>query len=109
MRWLEEIPIFTIQFIKREMGTSATTFLRMRLGSFARQKMFERAQQERSELPFVAVGHAQIISREQPREEFLSQVLGIMHIASFPPNVSVERIPVGAAQFLQRLMGLRRL
>src|SRR5439155_7780298 len=60
-------------------------------------------QQERAKLSFVAVGYAEIISRQQPREELLSQILGIVSVITFSANISIKRIPVSAAQLLERV------
>ena len=87
---------------------ASAAFLSMGLGPFAHQKMFQRSQQERAKLPFVPVGDTEIIPRQQAREEFLSQILGIVSAVTFSANVTIERIPVSAAQFFQRLGGLRR-
>src|SRR5262249_9441278 len=87
---------------------AAAALLRVRLGPFARQKMLEGTEQEGAKLPLVAIGPPQIILREQSREEFLSQVPGVVEIITFPENVRVERIPVGAAELLQSLVSLSR-
>src|SRR6185295_2801751 len=42
-------------------------------------------------------------------EELLGQVLGILGVITLSADVSVEGIPVGAAQFLQGFPGLWRL
>src|SRR5262245_34658277 len=62
----------------------------------------------RAKPPFIAVGHAEKISRQQPREEFLNQILGILSGVAFSANISVKRIPVSAAQRLQSRLCPRR-
>src|SRR6266567_5020064 len=63
----QPIPIFGIHLVERKTGLAAAALLRMGLCPFARQKMLQRAEQERTELPFVPIGHVQIISRQQSR------------------------------------------
>src|SRR5688572_33191386 len=50
----------------------------------------------------------EIILFQQARKETLREVLGIFAGVTVPPDVGVKWIPIGAAQFLQGLRGLRR-
>src|SRR5688572_4151823 len=49
----------------------------------------------------------EIILFQQARKETLREVLGIFAGVTVPPDVGVKWIPIGAAQFLQGLRGLR--
>ena len=106
-RWtrMTMLQFFRIRLIQRKMGTPAAAFLRMRPGPFPRQEMLQRAQQERSKFPLPAVGYAQIISRQQAREELLGQVLRLVRRADLAAKVDVDRIPVEPAEGGERLVG----
>ena len=53
-------------------------------------------------LPFSPRRRLQVILLQQPRKEALRQVLRVVGRAALPPQKGVERIPVGAAERLQR-------
>ena len=44
---------------------------------------------------------------QQPREEFLRQVLRVLRRMTAPPHVGIERMPVGLAKFGERIVGMR--
>lgn len=71
--------------------------------------MIDGREKEGAELPFARIDLRQIVLTQQPRKELLSQALGVLGAVSSPADVSVEGIPVGAAQLLQGLGGLGRL
>ena len=71
--------------------------------------MIDGREKEGAELPFARIDLRQIVLTQQPRKEFLSQVLGVLGAVSSPADVSVEGIPVGAAECFERGSGLRRL
>src|SRR6266498_4573071 len=85
---------------------AATALLRPGLVRFISQEMLQRRQQERAEPAFLWMDLIEIVLLQQPREETLGQVFGVRRTVPLPANVSVERIPVTAAQLFQ---GFRRL
>src|SRR5712692_9780184 len=70
--------------------------------------MLERSEQERAELPLAAVGRADVVLFEQPREKLLSEILRVGQVVALAPNVSVKRVPIGMAELGQGLRGFRR-
>src|ERR1051326_8251642 len=71
--------------------------------------MLESAKEKRAELTFASVGHAEIVSGQQPREEFLGQILSVVRCMALSARVSVERIPIRPAQLRQGLRGFWRI
>src|SRR5262245_36141642 len=72
------------------------------------EKMFEGCQQERAELAALAPGVLQIIPLQQPDEEALCQVFRLRRGEASSPQIGINRRPVGAAQFRQSLLCVRR-
>ncbi len=70
--------------------------------------MFQRREQEGAEPSAFGAQAGEIILLEETREKRLGQILGILLGVAAPADIGVERKPVGAAQFLQRPVGLRR-
>ena len=69
--------------------------------------MFQRRQQEGAETAVFGAQAGEIIFPQKPREEGLGQIFRVLLRVTAAADVGVERKPVGAAQFLQRAVGLR--
>jgi hypothetical protein len=65
--------------------------------------MVERTQEKRAKPPFAAVRRSQAAGGQHLGQEFLGQVLRVMHRIAAPPDIRVKRIPVRLKQLLQRL------
>ena len=74
---------------------------------FVGQKTLERHQQKTAEAPALRFRCFEIILFQQPGKKCLRQVLGIFPGLSGAPHIGVKRIPISAAEFLQRLGGPR--
>ena len=70
--------------------------------------MFQRREQECAEASAFGAQAFEIISGEEARKERLCQILGVLLGVAVSPDVGVKREPVGAAQLIQRLVGLWR-
>src|SRR5262245_14905429 len=66
--------------------------------------MFERGQQKRAKLAPLAVGELQEFFLEETGKKGLRQVLRILRTTALATNISVKRIPVTAAKFLQGIL-----
>src|SRR5215831_5587482 len=75
---------------------------------FVGEEMFERGQQERAELAALGTGVPQMILLQEPGEEALCQVLCLRRQIASSSQVGVNRRPVGATQFRQRMLGFWR-
>src|ERR1043166_2738080 len=75
---------------------------------FVREKILERSQQKRPEFPPFLPGQLHNVLLQEPREERLSQVLGILRVVAQQTHVGIERVPINATELLQRLLGAGR-
>src|SRR5215469_1329252 len=66
--------------------------------------MFERREKERALAPFLSPHRIEIPPLQQPCEETLRQVLGLFDRATFSPDEGVNRRPISATEFFQRLL-----
>ena len=71
--------------------------------------MAQRRQQEGAEAALLPVGLGQPVLLQQPREELLRQVLGIVGLIAAAADVGVEGIPIGLAESGQRRLGAGRV
>jgi len=71
--------------------------------------MFQRGQEKGAEPPALGAETFEVILREKPGEKPLHQVLGVLLGLALPADVGIERIPVAAAQLLERDVRLGRL
>ena len=94
--------------IEREMLRAAAAFLALGLVPFVREKMFQRREQARAKLAMLGVQALEIILFQEPREECLREIFGILLRVTFAPDVSVERKPIAPAKLAQRAIRLRR-
>src|SRR4030095_15330608 len=73
------------------------------------EKTLERHQKIRTQASFLAADRVQISVFEQTRKEFLNHVLRLFSSKPLPPRKSVERSPIGSAEYLECLLRSRRL
>src|SRR5690606_21983058 len=76
------------------------------LASFVTEEVLEYSEQKGSEAAFFRRGCFEGMSLQDVLEETLSQILRIGGFMSVPPDERVDRVPVGAAELLQRLGAL---
>ena len=91
------------------MGCVAAAFLALRLVPFVGEKVFQRREQERAKPSALGVQAFEIILGEEPREECLCEIFGVLLRVAAPTHIGVEREPIRFAKFLQRVIGLRRV
>jgi len=72
-----------------------------------RKEVLERGEQERAEPPLRGIHRLQEIPLQEMCEEGLGQVSGGLGIVASAAGVGVKRVPVGAAQRLERVARLR--
>ena len=70
--------------------------------------MFERGQEERTELSLFPCDITQVILLQESREELLGQILSIVWCMALALNVSIQRRPVSTAELLHRVLSLGR-
>ena len=71
--------------------------------------MVERREQERAEPSALGISPGQPALGQQSRKESLRQILGIGGGTPLVPHMRVNRIPIGAAQTIQRGGRVRRV
>src|SRR5262245_24743050 len=89
------------------MRLAASAFQRPSAITLIGQKVAKASQQERAELALFPLHLAEVILLQEPGEERLSQVLRILGILPLAAHVSIERIPIGATEFLQSFLSTR--
>jgi len=95
--------------VEGDGGLKAAAFLRVGAVPFIRQEPLERNEQKGAETSALLLHRTEKIFFEQPREERLRQVLGVLPRAAAAPDVGVEREPIRPAEFFERGRGLRGL
>jgi hypothetical protein len=73
---------------------------------FIGHEPFQGHEQEGAEFAFVAGDAFEVIFFKEAGEKSLGEILGIFARMSLPTNVSVERKPISAAEFLEGYGGL---
>src|SRR4030095_3987353 len=71
--------------------------------------MFQRREQERPKTPALGTEAIEVIPSEEAREKRLCEVFRILFRVTAPPDIGVERKPIGAAEFLERRVRFRRV
>ena len=116
------VGLFWCQFVKRlatialladahvegQNRPAAAAFLRPSLAPLFREEMIQRRKQKRTKLAAFAIGNAQAVRIQQPGEELLRQIAGLVGIVPAPPDVGVKGIPVGFAEHGEGLLCGRR-
>ena len=95
------------QRFQTDAGHRAAPFGRGRMAPFSRQKIPERRQQKRAEAAQRRIDVAQRIFFQEVREKALRQILRVLHGASLPSYVSIERTPVSGAEGRHRRFAAR--
>src|SRR5581483_12289473 len=72
---------------------------------FIGQEVLDGGEQKPAEFPLLAIQRAQIVLRQQAREEFLREILGFLGAASALSDIAVKGVPIGLAEALHRLIG----
>ena len=75
---------------------------------FVGEKIFEGGKEKSAEAASFGVEAAQVIALEEAGEETLGEVFGILAGITAAANISIERIPIVAAEFSEGLFRLRR-
>ena len=76
-------------------------------GLFVREAKLERAQKKISEPALITGSSTQRFVFKHVLEKRLSEVLSILGVIPVPPQVTVNRRPIGATQLSQRMMSTR--
>ena len=76
------------------------------MGLDVRDEMVKTDQQEGAELPSTRSELAHELFLEQVRKKSLRQIFGLVGSMVQPAGKSIEREPIGAAQFFERCRGL---
>src|SRR4051794_15426710 len=109
MRWFEPVAFLGIRLVDGENGLSTAPFGRARLVPLIGKKVFQARKQERPELALGRTKFSEMILRQKFGKKLLRQVLRIFGTEPLPPHISVERIPIAAAQIRERPLGTGRV
>jgi len=93
--------------VKGQRRHAAAAFLAARFVHSLMRKCFSDASRKARKRPRSRSGRRDNFFQESARRS-LGQIFGVFLCVAAAADVGVERKPVGAAQFLQRLVGLRR-
>src|SRR6266536_2504603 len=69
--------------------------------------MIETGEQEGTELAAVGADRLEIILGEEPGEELLDEVLGVVGLVAAAPDIGVQRVPIGGAKLFEGASGFR--
>src|SRR5207244_13349746 len=92
--------------VERERRRAAAALLALGAVPFVREEVFQRGEDEGAKFPLLAAEPFEVIPGEESGEEALRQVFGVLTGVAVPSNVGVKRIPISAAQFLERQIRL---
>ena len=95
--------------VEGDVGLKAAAFLRVGAVPFIHQESLERNEQKGAETSALLLYRTEKFFFEQPREERLRQVLGVLLRAAAAPDEGVEGEPICPTEFFERDGGLRRL
>jgi len=102
------LSVLEVQEVHRRRRTARATFHGACLSLLIRDEVFQRGQQERTELAAARVGDPEGAFLQKLDEERLGEIAGVLSGVSQASEVGLERVPVGPAQRRQRLFGVRR-
>ena len=90
--------------IPRQMSLAASALNRAFPLPLLDEEMLEGGEQKGPKFASFAVGQSNRPFLQKVREKSLRQVLGILGAAALPAHIRIQRIPVCAAEFLQRFL-----
>ncbi len=91
------VTIFGGEGVQWKQRAPAAALQRLCAGPLLGQEMLQSRQEKRAKLAFRAVNVAQIILLQEPHEELLRQILGIVRAVALPADEGVKRIPIDLA------------
>src|ERR1043166_5452365 len=94
----QAVTLFRLKTIERKNDGAAAALKSLSVPPFVGQEMRQRMHQKRSEPPAPRVGHGELISSQQRREERLCQVSCGFRIVPAPADKRVQRIPIRATK-----------
>src|ERR1700757_1162780 len=92
------------KFFPRDRLLSFTSFHCHRAAVFTDEKMLQRCEQIRTQPSFLFANSIKIPALQQQREKTLGQIFGFLCFDAFSPNETINRSPIRAAKFLERLL-----
>src|SRR5262245_58271511 len=90
------------------MNGAPAPFRALRPFPFVRQKILQRSQQKRPKSSTFLLRSPERFLFQQLGKEGLRQILSVFRAATLSAHVSIKRVPICAAQLLQRLLCPRR-
>lgn len=94
--------------VEGDMQARAAAFVRPEAVAFVEKEAFHRTEQEPPKPAPLRLHRRQVVLADEPGEEFLRQVPGVLGRKPGASHVGVERILVRAAQLFERRGSLRR-
>src|SRR5262249_11274953 len=105
---LQAVPALGGAEVQRQACPTAAALAGVGPVALVGQAVLAGRQQERPEFALLAVYYLQVVLFQQPGEELLGQVLGLVRPVPLPADEGVEGIPVGPAQGGEGFTGPRR-
>src|SRR6478735_1022081 len=97
------------QFFQRDWLLSLTSFQRDRATMFTYKEMLQRRQKIRAQTSFLFANRIEVSALQKHRKKILSEIFGFIWAGAFPSDKAINRSPIGAAKFFERVFCCRRL
>src|SRR5207244_1504056 len=92
------ISAFGIDLIHRHESNSTAALHRSGAVPLVGQEMLDGDEQKRTEPTLARIDLREVIFVEQPEEEFLGQIFGFSRVITAPPDISINWVPINAAE-----------
>ena len=102
----QRVTLFCFAGVQTDEHFAAATFLRTLPAAFVGNKMFQKGEQEGTELAALILQMIQPVAVDKPAEKFLREILRVLHTVSRAAQVGIDRGRVNAAQLFERLFRL---
>src|ERR1700680_646615 len=103
---LQLVGLLGVPKLDRKDHISASTLLRRNAVRLVEEKVLDCSEEKSAEPTAALVGLSHVILFEQPNEEVLGQVTGLVRFVPLSADERIQRIPVTLAQTCQSLFRL---
>jgi len=100
------VTLFSFEFIQGNEGPAPTTFLGMGAGPFMGQEMLHDTEEPGTKAALGGISSVEQPPGEKLSEKFLGEFFGGFGIITAATDISVQRIPIGAAEVFEGMIGL---
>ena len=87
---------------------ATATFFGLPTIPFVREKSFEGDEKKRAKSPALAFNGIEVSLLQQPEEKLLGEIFGVLRRVTAPARECIKWIPIGAAEFFETGIRLRR-